>query len=211
MLGTLPQVAVEGDGAFGTERGASGPIVSAAHPGDTFIEFDVVHVQPDQLVVAHPGVEQYADHGGVSPAPERPVGVDDFQQPVDVLVFDGRDGLLGHLRRLHSSHRRSRDLALVEQPLEPLLPAPVTVVGGRRLPPVDQSLDERLNVLPGHFGRLGWHPLGLQEGEEPAGGLSVGFDRPLALSLGSQRPLKRGDQSGQISYLDTLARKHARE
>ena len=79
--------------------------------------------------------------------PGRPVTPADLEQAAQLGLTEDRGWVLRQTGRLHSSHRASSDLALVDEPAEEAAQGPVAVVRGRRRPLPQELRDERLDVL----------------------------------------------------------------
>jgi len=81
---------------------------------------------------------------------------------------------LGEPRWPHSLHRVVADLALLEEPAEERMTAPVAVVSGRRLSAFEEVGNERLDVLAPDPGRYDRHALAIEEAGEMGDGSRVG-------------------------------------
>ena len=62
-----PRVAVDGLGRLLPERARATPVALARHERDVQVEIDIGHSEPSQLGPPHPGVDEQAEDGRISP------------------------------------------------------------------------------------------------------------------------------------------------
>jgi hypothetical protein len=86
-------------------------------------EVEIVDLQPDQLAVADPGVEQEQENRRVA-AVGQVSACRRLQQSAEVVDRNDRHRRVGYPRWPHPLHRGSFDLLLVERPLPELLERP---------------------------------------------------------------------------------------
>ncbi len=180
-----PQVAIQRLRSLTTERTGPGAATLAHDVDDITVEVHIVDLQAHQLVQPCPGVEEQPEKGLVAAVVER-LAVARLEDGANLVQVELLDRLLGHGRRVHLLHRRRRNLAFVDEPLEERGQGSVPVVGGRRLVARQLIGDEGLDVLATDVHRHRRHACGGQEAFEPLRRRHVGLDSLRSLVVCSQ-------------------------
>jgi hypothetical protein len=115
---------------------------------DIQLQADVGRLDPDHLGPAGAGVEQQHEQGGVASALEGTAGAGG-EEPLEGLLGDDRDRLLGNDGLFDLGHRVGRDLLFLGQPAIQDLEDLVVGGGGAGLPAGEQVAQERLEIGPG--------------------------------------------------------------
>src|SRR6266542_5514209 len=163
MPGPGPEVPVDGlDGPAPDREEPHAP--SLAHDPERLVL--EVHVrlaaggnetQAGQLRQPGAGVDETPDDSGV-PALVELDAIARLEERPHVGIGQHRGRSLRDLRRAHTGHRGFADLALFHSPLEERLQALVPGQGRPGLPPAEELLEERLDVLPADRRDVGGHP-----------------------------------------------------
>jgi hypothetical protein len=157
MLHSSAEVAVERPDRLIAHGHDARPAALARDGEEPAVQVDRIERQPQDLAPAGAGVHEYPQDRLVTSTEEGPVALARLEQATQLVrPQNGRRGLR-QTRRLHVRHRRVPDLAFLGEPPEEGIERAVAVMGRRRLPPLQEVRDERLDVLAGDRGRRRGH------------------------------------------------------
>lgn len=169
------------------------------HEDELSVAVDVANRHVHDLRAPDTTVDQEPDEGGIAAVLEVSTltGVEELAQQI---IGEHRNWGFADPRRRHAVELVGPALTLVGKPLEPLCQRPVALRGGSRLELAELVGGERLDVLPVDPLRRGGHPVGAEEGDEPAAGVPVDPHGTFRLVGCPEVTLEVGEERGEVPY-----------